>query len=68
MIKFITYKTSDFLSKNKKEVEINSLEELLKYIDEQTCWQVVIFHEPKNSWQEDMRDRWIIEDYDYYRE
>lgn len=68
MIKFITYKTSQHLNRRLKDVEINSLEELLKYIDEQTCWQVIIYHEQKNSWDEALRDRWVIEDYNDYRE
>ena len=59
-MKFYQYRTSDWF--NKKEVEINSLEDLLSISEAEG--QIIIYKEMYG----DYCDTWMLEIYDDYRE
>lgn len=66
-MKFLTDKSS-WWDSNYWEVEIKTLEELLEYIKKTERCMVVIYHNSEDYWVEEERDKWVIEDYDDYRE
>lgn len=49
-----------------KDIEINTLEELLKLVKEKDCGIIVDFQ--KHHWNEDIKWQWTLEVYDDYRE
>lgn len=51
---------------NYKDVEINTLEELLKLVKKEKCWIIINFQ--NYHWREDIKWQWILEVYDDYRE
>lgn len=63
-MKFKLHYTHDF--GNYKDVEINTLEELLELVKKEKCWIIVDFK--KDHWREDIKWQWTLEVYDSYRE
>lgn len=51
---------------NYKDIEINTLEELLKFVKEKQCWVIIDFQEW--HWKKDIKWQWTLEVYDDYRE
>ena len=49
-----------------KDIEINTLEELLKLVEEKNCGIIVDFK--KYHWNKDIAWQWTLEVYDDYRE
>lgn len=66
-MKFLTDKTSR-RNFDYGEVEIKTLEELLEYIKKTKRGMVVMYHNSEDYWEEEAKGRWVIEDYDDYRE
>lgn len=48
-----------------KDVEINTLEELLKLVEKEEYWIIINFEE---HWNKDVKWQWTLEIYDDYRE
>lgn len=51
---------------NYKDVEINTLEELLKLVKKKKCWIIINFQ--NDHWREDIKWQRTLEVYDDYRE
>ena len=51
---------------NYKDIEINTLEELLKLVKKEKCWIIINFQ--SDHWREDIKWQWTLEVYDDYRE
>lgn len=66
-MKFLTDKSS-WRNGDYGEVEIKTLEELLEYIEKTKRGMVVIYHNSEDYWEEEAKGKWVIEDYDDYRE
>lgn len=66
-MKFLTDKSS-WWDGGYGEVEIKTLKELLEYIEKTTRGMVVIYHNSEDYWKEEAKGKWVIEDYDDYRE
>ena len=67
-MKFLTDKSSSDWKREYGEVEIKTLEKLLEYIKKTKRGMVVIYHNSEDYWEEEAKDKWVIEDYDDYRE
>lgn len=48
-----------------KDIEINTLEELLKLVEKEECWIII---DKKDYLRGDMKWQWTLEVYDDYRE
>lgn len=60
-MKFIIKDASDWLFE--EEININTLEELIKYIEEETCGDVIIYKPGSYDKKE-----WVLRNYNYYVE